>query len=71
MSIRNVLLFAAIAGAFVVLVRILEGKANAAPEDVPVTHLVEETLHQHAGEDNPIVHAFEAALEQKGGAAAA
>jgi len=75
MSIRNVLLFAAIAGAFVLLVRKQGGQAAVAPSDspdktpdeAPVVHLVEETLHQHAGEDNPVVHAFEAALEHKSG----
>ena len=35
-----------------------------AADNAPVVHLVEETLHDHAGEDSPMVHAFEAALEK-------
>lgn len=40
-------------------------KSAPKSDNSQVVHLVEETLHSHAGEDNPIVQAFEAALEQE------
>ena len=38
--------------------------AQIEADDSPMIHVVEETLHTHAGEDSPMVHAFEEALEK-------
>jgi len=53
------------AGAYWLLTKKSPGLAEKAEaDDAPVIHVVEETLHKHAGEDSPMVHAFEEALEK-------
>ena len=71
MKLQTVLFWAAVAGAAYLLLKKPEAAPSGAtgrslnPDDAPVLHVVEETLHKHEGEDNPIVHAFEEALEHK------
>lgn len=52
------------AGAYWLLTKKSPGAEKAETDDAPVIHVVEETLHKHAGEDSPMVHAFEEALEK-------
>ena len=59
------LILGAVAGAYWLLTKKSpEAAGKADVDDSPVVHVVEETLHQHAGEDSPMVHAFEEALEK-------
>jgi len=64
-ALSIVLVLCVAAGAYWLVAReTAESLPKVEADDSPMIHVVEETLHTHAGEDSPMVHAFEEALEK-------
>ena len=74
MNVRNVMTFAAIMAALLLLAQALRqqnaqvtGTRSVNAPGSPIPSMVADTLHQHEGEESTFVHAFEEALEHRAG----